>query len=609
MMPIQNQQQQEEDSDYDPFEAVRPRRIKQDNNPKDETEGEEIDEFAKVRPREDEIEAAKRSKNKQKKEFTALETAADVGKQGAKEFLIGVGGTWGDLAELAGVGGETEGQKNRNKQDFETLERINQPGYKPSFQDIASLGEEEIGAPQGQLPTSKKLREVNEAIGGPGKAETPAGRYTGRTANIYGSGVALGQVNPLPAVVAGVAGQSAEELGAGPLGQAAAEIAALILTPGQAGKKILQSSVKKEVADKINNLRKQGYSEKDITLAINQASRGRKGGIKATKGEKTEKAFEDFAEHSDDIVNDILENGIQGYEKGSKHIHEIASDAYGQVMKEATTLGIKKLDPFFDSMDATMKEIRRSIGHNPEAKNFMIELTEHTLDIIDNPTMDNIIDFYKRLGALGKWVGRNQKDRILTNVKESIKDTMKSEGKAGRELAAKFEKVNEGISKAYKAEDIIGIMDKATTQQGIDYNKLNKAFDNKDNLQLFQEVLGKKATDNLQMIAKTGKEVKNFDKSWKATNALLGNRTADIARGTSALYFIYKGDMEGLGAVLATKGVGAGSRKIAEEFLTNPRFQNLIIRGLYGLKEESPRAFQSANEAIKEYWEERGIKI
>jgi hypothetical protein len=615
MNPIGQQappEQEEEDTDYDPFAQWRPKGVSVDDNPEDEADGEQLDAFAEYRPREEEIQAVKAEKNKPKKPPTAWESAKDYAKQATKETLIGVGGTWGDLAELAGLNpkGGTPGQQAKNSAEFEILEKMQQPGYKPSFSDIYLLsGDDDIAPQPFSLPTSKDLEGVNEAIGGPGEPETPAGRYGKRQGRLYGSGLAFGQVNPIPAALAGGVGQTVEEAGGGPLLQAASEIATLLLTQGRGSGKTLVGSAKKEVADKINKLRQLGYAEEDITLAINSASKGRKAGFKASKGTKTEQAFENFAEHSDDMVNGILENGIQGYEKGAKHVHQMASDAYGEVVKEASKMGIKKLDPFFDSMDATMKEIRRSIGHNPEAKNFMIELTEHTLDIISNPTADNMIDFYKRLNGLGKWVGRNQKDRIISNVKESIKDTFKAEGKQGKELANKFEKVNEGIKKAYQAEDVMGIVEKATTQQGIDYKKLNKAFDKKDNVKLFEEVLGKKQADNLQMIAKTGKEVKDFDKAWKATHLLQGNIALDVARGAGVGYYIYKGDMEGLAAVLATKGLGTASKKIAEQFLTNPRFQNLLIRGMHAIKNESPKTFRSVNDAMQKYFDDEGIDV
>ena len=543
------------------------------------------------------------SSSEKNKPATSWESAKDYGKQAAKETLIGAGGTWGDLAELAGINKNTPGKQARVDREFDVLDRMDDPDYQPSFSDIDSLSDDDIVPSYGRLPTSKDLEGVNDFVGGPGEPETMAGRYGKRQGRLYGSGLAFGQVNPVPALAAGGVGQTIEEAEGGPLLQAAGEIATLLLTQGRGAGKTLVGSNKKEVADKINNLRALGYTEQDITLAINSASKGKKMGVKASKGSKTEQAFENFAEHSDEMVNSILENGIQGYEKGAKHVHQMASEAYGQVVKDASKITIKKLDPFFDSMDATMKEIKRSVGHNPEAKNFITELTEHTLDIISNPTAENMIDFYRRLNGLGRWVTRNQKDRIITNVKESIKDTFRAESKQGKELADNFEKVNQGIKKAYQAEDVMEIVSKASTQDGIDFNKLSKAFDKKDNVQLFKEVLGTRQAENLQFIAKTGREVKDFDKAYKATSLFTGTPTAMAGQ---ALYLVYSGSWPALAALKIGE---AGSRKLAELSLTDPKFQNLMIRGLHAIKNESPKTFRSVNEAMQKYLNDQGIDI
>jgi hypothetical protein len=231
------------------------------------------------------------------------------------------------------------------------------------------------------------------------------------------------------------------------------------------------------------------------------------------------------------------------------------------------------------------------------------ELTQHTLDIISNPTGKNVVEFYKKLNGLGKWMGRSQKDRILKNVKESIKDTFRSEGKQGAELADKFEKVNSGIQKAYAAERVAKVMKKATTQDGIDFKKLYKQFDNKDNAQLFEQVLGKDSAGNLRQITREAKEVKDFDKSWKAVSSYVGT---PVATGLNVGYLLYSGNFAGLAAL---KGMEYGSRKIAEQMLTNPKFQDLYLRAIHAIKTESPRAFHSANEALLKYLDEEGIPI
>ncbi len=531
----------------------------------------------------------------------------DVAKQGIKETLIGAGGTWGDLAELAGLNKQNPSQEVKNTRDFSTLEKFQDPEYQPSFSDLYSLSDDEdIGAPSSKLPTSQSLGELNDALGGPGEAETTPGKFAGRAGKLYGAGLAFGQVNPTPAIAAGVAGQGVEEAKGGPLLQAAAEIAAMLVTQGRSGKNLV-SSTKKQVQDKINDLRKLGYTEEDITLAINSESKKR---VKmASKGKKTEEAFENFAEHSDQMVSDILSSEIPGIEQGTKHVHQMASDAYGQVAQQASNLTITNSKPFLDASKRVVDQLQKTLGSNPEAHSFIQRISDAAIHSTQYPTADSFMNFYKELNSMGNWLGRSQKDRLISQVKDGIKETFRSEGKAGRDLANKFEEVNAGVRKAFQAEEVHNLIQKTATQNGIDYKKMNKLFDKPENVHLMEDVLGVSQTNNLRMISKTGKEIGNFDKAWKAVNNFKVGTAADVARGTVGSYYLYQGDWEGLAKVAASKIGTTAIKKLAEKSLTDPKFQNLLIKGMHSIKNASPKAFVSANEAMKKYLVEEGIDI
>lgn len=600
MNPNVQDQENEEDSDYDVFASVRPGEITVDDNISDEFDGEDVDEFQQYRPNESEIAEVKTNKNQPKKPPTGYESAKDYAKQAVKETLIGVGGTWGDLAELAGINKQSPSSKSQNARDFETLGRMQEPGYEPSFSDFYSLGDEDYIS-SFKLPTTKDLEGVNDFIGGPGEPETPAGKYGKRQGRLYGGGLAFGQVNPVSAIAAGTVGQVVEDVGGGPLLQAASEIATLLLTQGKSGN--LVSSTKKEVADKINKLRSLGYSEQDITLAINSASKGRKVGVKASKGSATEQAFEDFAERSNDMVSDILTAEIPGIERGIANVHQMASDAYGQVAREASQLVIRDSTPFINSATNVVREVRRNLGRNPEAETFLNRLHDAVVASTQNPTAENFMNFYKELNKAGNWMSRNQKDRLLTQVKNGIKDTFRSEGPQGRQLATRFEEANAGIRKAYQAEEVHDLIQKTATQEGINFNKLNKLFDKPDNVHLFEDVLGPRQTENLHQIAKTGKEVKDFDKAWKTATSGL-----DLSK-TAGYYSLFKGDMTSFAAYVGSKIGISAVRKISEKMLVDPKYQNILIKGLHAIKNESPRSFRAAKDELDKYLKEQGIDL
>ncbi len=535
----------------------------------------------------------------------------DIAKQGTKELLIGAGGAYGDLLDLLGLQtkGTLPGQDARNKAEVEILEKMQQPGYKPSFSDIYMLsGDDDIAPNSFRLPTSEDLRAFNEMAGGPGEAKTTAGKYAGRAGRLVGAGLAFGQLNPAAGVVGGVAGQATEDLGGGPIAQAAAEIIGMLVTPTGGIKKLLTSD-KKEIADKIMNLRNLGYTEEDITLAINSAYKNSKKAKIASKGAKTEQAFEDFATKSDQIVSDILQSEIPGIEKGIKNVHEVASDFYGQVAQQGSKLTITNSKPFLDASKRVVDQLQNTLGKNPEAQQFIRRISEAAIDATQFPSAEKMMNFYKELNGMGNWLGRSQKDHMINQLKEGIKETFRSEGKAGKEFAKKFEEANKGIQKAYKAQDVHDLIQRVSTQDGIDYKRFNKLFDKKENVQLFSEVLGPEQAKNMKMIAKVGSEVRDFDKAWKAANAFKVGSAADVARSGAALYYLYQGDWEGLAKVAATKLGTTAFKKLAEKSLTDPKFQNLVIKGLHAVKVESPKLMASAERAMVEYLKEEGIPL
>ncbi len=53
----------------------------------------------------------------------------------------------------------------------------------------------------------------------------------------------------------------------------------------------------------------------------------------------------------------------------------------------------------------------------------------------------------------------------------------------------------------------------------------------------------------------------------------------------------------------------AAVRKLAEKSLTDPKFQNLLIRGLHAIKKGSPSLMKSAEKSMEKYLEDEGIEI
>jgi hypothetical protein len=519
---LQNQQTSDQnkkpkmDSDYDVFAKYRPQIDENidvnENTENDENDvSDEYDPYRNYRPVESEVEQTKNQKKQKEKRLSPKEIEKEVYQQGIKETLIGAAGTYGDLLQLVGLGGQSEKEEDKNYAEFETLEKMEQPGYKPSFSDIDSLSEDNTLPTSPRLPNSKGLREFNDLIGGPGKPKSFEGKVAARTGRLYGSGIAFGDINPGPPTIAGIAGQLAEEAGAGELGQAGAEIAALFASGGFGSG--IAASTKQAVKAKINQLRSLNYTEKEIATSISAGEKYAKIASKqASKGSKSESLIENIGKKSENLVEDILGSSISGYEKGPQHIHEMASKVYGEVAKDGSKLILQDTKPFINSAEEAIKEISKNLGVKPELKPIIKRLKEAISSAKKNPTAENMMKFYQELGAMGGWTNRADKDRILTIARNGIKDTFGNNGKEGKEFLKKFEAANEGVKKAYQAEDVYNLLKPSKTQDGLNFSTLSKVFDKKDNVDLLTKTIGKTQTRNLQLIAKTGAEVKNFDK-------------------------------------------------------------------------------------------------
>lgn len=602
----------DDNEDLDPFARYRPGFEVSDSFPDEELD--DLDEYASYRPQgEEEVKEVKKPKKKTilSEEIKSIK---EIPQQLAKRTLIGAGGTYGDLGELLKPEGFDEAEEEKYYKESDILDKLQQPGYVPSIAELETLSDDSIVPKRFTPPRTKDLEKLNEKIGGPGEPETLAGKTASRIGTTFGAGLATGQVNPLPAIAAGVAGQTAEEFGGGPLTQAAAEIGALLLTQGRGlnFKKIgdVFEHATPEIKSKINELRKLGYSDKEITLAINSANpKSIAKSKKASKGASTAEAFEDFAEHSDQLVSDILTSSVEGLEHGTEYVHKLANQAYGKVVEEATKVVIKDPNPAIKSMISAVKKARNNLVETDEAKKIFELMSEAAETLHKQPTADKMIEFYKLLNKKGNWTDPKLQEHLLTEVKEGIKASFKSEGKAGAKLAEDFERVNAGIQKAYKAEKAHDIIQKAYSEsEGFNFKKLLKQFDNPDNVTAISEVVGPEATKNLRLIARTGADVKNFDKGWKGANAFRPS-AYDAIRVGGAAYEFWQGDYVKAAAFIASKGAPKVVQKLREKSLTDPKFQNLFIRGLHAIKTSSPQAMKSATEAMNKYFKDEDIDI
>lgn len=535
----------------------------------------------------------------------------DVSKQFLKNTVIGTG-TAGDLLELAGAQSKEvpRGERFQRNKENEALERLNTPGNKPSFSDIEDIQEDPTIAQSWRpLHSTSELEEFNEKIGGPGEPETHPGKYLARGGKNYGAGLLFGDINPIPSILAGAAGQGLEDLGVGPTGQIVGELATMALTQGGKVlffKKGILSSGRKELQSKIEQLRKLGYNDEQINLAVN----ARKSWLKryATRNGKTNEALETAAQKSEELVSKTLQNAFPGIEKGVGELHNEAAKIYEGVVQMGSKVPITNPNKTIDTIQNTVAIIKNTLSNSAEEKTFIKFIEEAAENARKNPTADAFIDFYQKLNSQGKWLDPRKKEKLITDVKDSIKATFRDEGKIGQQLADNFEFANKQWKKFKDAEEVAEFLGKSTTSDGIDFVKLNKQIQNPDNKKMLIKNLGKEEADNLTHIARTGKEIKDFDKSFKIASGLPTN-ALDVITGGGVLYYVAKGDYTTAAEIAGSKLARIGIGRLAEKALIDPKYQRLHIKLLNAIKNSAPVAFKNAKEQMDEYLAEEGIDV
>lgn len=183
--------------------------------------------------------------------------------------------------------------------------------------------------------------------------------------------------------LAGFAGQTAEELGAGELGQTITEIAALG-APGL-GRKIIPTRGQEKL---INFARKTGMTDKEIAPLLPNQKKKSFFGKMASKGEKTQKSMQETRQAISRAYDFVKESPAASAELSPTAMEKFLRDS-SKIAKEM---------PF---------EIRKQISQD-------------AMDLLEQgPSGSNLINFYQDISSRYK-LGREQLERLKKPIIEAL---------------------------------------------------------------------------------------------------------------------------------------------------------------------------------------------
>ena len=525
------------------------------------------------------------------KELDAGDYATDFGKQTAQGVGIGALGTYGDILDLFGLQPKETlpGEKAKYGREFDVLEKL-EGNEVPSAGELMELSDDDDISPRfSRISSSQDVESLGQDLDLVSEPKTAAGRYGRRIGKLGGGGLAFGSTALAAPIAAGIAGQSLEEAGAPPWMQAAAEIIVALKVAPKSNVPITSKS--KEVEKVIQDLRKAGYTEKDITLAKSALEERNLLKKYASLTPEAENAINTGIKNSENLLKEQIKKGLPGYaEGGLPYLEKQASNVYQTMEELATTIPVKNTEPVKKSIQNAIDYLEK-YPLLDEQKKFIEFLKDGLVKSDKANTAEFFTGFYRNLGKAGNWGDPKQKEHLLGLVKQGIKDTFEQSGHESAKFGKYFEATNEAWKKWLNAKDLMQAIEKAQNVDGTNFKKLASILNDPQNHDLAKKVLGPEPLANIKSITEGAgaidsllKQIPKSDKSIQSLKILEGLRS------------LFTGDYRPLAAIITLEG----AKRLATSLLTNPEKQNIMKRIITASKNNAPQqAVILAQELIK----------
>jgi len=519
--------------------------------------------------------------------------AADLGKQGAQGFGVGLLGTYGDILDMFGLQSKDvhPGEKATYEMESQILDKMNQPGYKPSFSDISALsGDDDLVPRYSRLPSSQDVENLGGELGIVSEPKTAAGRYGKRIGKFAGGTAAFGGAGGLTApIVAGAAGQTLEEMGAPPWMQATAEIIAALKTGPKSTAAI--SSRSPQVEKVLKDLRKAGYSEKDITLAKSALEERKILKKYASLTPEAENSIQQGVKNSEELFKEQVKKGLPGYaEGGLPYLEKQASNVYSTMEELASSVPIKNKEPVKKAVEGAIAYLEKYPLLDEQKK--FIEFMKDGLSKLDKAdTAEFFTGFYRNLGKAGNWGNPSQKEHLLGMVKEGIKKTFAESGPDAAKFGKYFDATNDAWKQWLGARDLMQTIEKAQNVDGMNFKKLTSILNDPANHELAKKVLGPEQVQNIKTISEGAQAIESLLKQIPKNDKTV--QSLKILEGIRAFF---TGDFKTLGGIITLDA----AKRLATALLTDPSKQNIMKKLIIAAKNKSvDKAAILAQELVK----------
>jgi hypothetical protein len=527
-------------------------------------------------------EAEKAKEPEKEEEPGIIDYASDFGKQAIQGVGIGALGTYGDILDFLGVQSKetAPAEKEKYNREFNTLQKM-EKGEVPSYGEFMDLSGDEPVPRFSRLPSSEDVEELGKKLNLVSEPKTAAGRYGKRIGKLAGSsasfpGAAVAVKAP---IIAGAAGQTLEEVGAPPWAQAAAEIIATLKFSPKSNVPV--SSRSKEVESVITDLRKAGYSEKDITLAKSALEERKILKKYASLTPEAENSINQGLKNSEQLFKEQIKKGLPGYaEGGIPYLEKQASNVYRTMEELAETVAVTNKEPVKKAIQGAIDYLEK-YPLLKEQKDF-VEFMKDGLTKLDKAdTAEFFTGFYRNLGKAGQWGNPSQKEHILGMVQNGIRETFSKSSPEAARFGKIFEATNEVWKHWRKTRDLMQTLEKAQTVDGTNFKKVASILNEPENHKLAIKVLGPEQVNNIKAITKGASAIESLTKQISKPDKNI--QSFKILEGFRSLL---TGDYRPLGFLI---GLDA-AKKLSTKLLIDPKTQNMMKRIISAAINKSPQS-------------------
>jgi len=382
------------------------------------------------------------------------------------------------------------------------------------------------------------------------------------------------------AIVAGLAGEAVG--GAVPekyktIAETATELPFMLEKPT----KPLGSLLKGEEKAFATLAEKHGLNEKEITPLIQ--GEGKNSILKwlTRGGKELTTSGENIGVKLIKAKDKVLGSLFPGYTKGGvEGVEKYADDLYSQMVKNAEKYSKVKVNPLGvrQAVARARNKLAKQAGKSTQEEAALSYLEKLHVDLSSRKySMSELMDIYR---SINRKIGKGEmhlEDAAIAPIKKNIKNQIGRYKVANREIGKKMLGQFEEATLAYKkANDFKRINKKLSpifTDEGANFEKLDKTLSQPVNKSLFNNVLGNEATSTLKEIAELGRkneEVMNYFQ--KADPSFISK---EGLTGFVALLNLKFGGMLSAGKTVLTLGA---SNWLGKQMLMNPKYQKLWKR-------------------------------